>query len=90
MDGHPYWMKQRFENPGVANSLIYASQITKARHAHQLTAATLYILLHKAYNSYAEDVSDERTLLLKDDLSQQQVSLYPQFKFWYLVLECKI
>lgn len=39
-------------SPGTADSFIYASHVTKTRHAHQVTAASLYKLLHQAYNEH--------------------------------------
>ena len=37
---------------GTADSFIKASHVTKTRHAHQATAASLHTLLHKAYSEY--------------------------------------
>lgn len=34
---------------GTTNSFINVSHVTKTRHAHQATAASLHILLHCAY-----------------------------------------
>ena len=39
---------------GTANSFLKASHVTRTRRAHQITASTLYILLHKAYNQYTK------------------------------------
>lgn len=35
---------------GTVNSFIHASHVTKTRHAHQVTAASLYTLLRQAYS----------------------------------------
>ena len=43
---------------GTANSIIHASHITKTRHAHQVTAASLYTLLQQAYS---EDCTSDDT-----------------------------
>ena len=45
---------QVFETTGVADSLVSAPHITRARHAHEVTSATLYLLLSKAYNLYKD------------------------------------
>jgi len=36
---------------GVAESLLSVSHVTRARHAHEVTAAALHMLLMSAYNS---------------------------------------
>ena len=40
---------------GTANSFIHASHVTKTRHAHQVTAASLYTLLQQAYDDCTSD-----------------------------------
>ncbi len=42
--------------PGTADSVLKVSHVTKTRHAHQVTAAALYVLQRKAYNSYTSTV----------------------------------
>ncbi len=37
---------------GTADSFVKASHVTKTRHAHQVTAASLHTLLQKAYSEY--------------------------------------
>ena len=34
---------------GTADSFLKANHVTKTRHAHQVNAGSLYLLLHKAY-----------------------------------------
>jgi hypothetical protein len=40
--------------PGTADSFIKVAHVTKTRHAHQVTAASLAILKHKAYQAYID------------------------------------
>ena len=49
---------------GTANSLIKVSHVTKTRHAHQITAAALYTLLHRAYTQYTSEASTANTPVL--------------------------
>ena len=49
---------------GTANSFIHASHIAKTRHAHQVTAASLYILLQQAYS---EDCTSDDTDAMQPD-----------------------
>ena len=39
---------------GVADSFIKVSHLTRTRRAHQITAASLYILQQKAYSTHKE------------------------------------
>ena len=41
-------------SPGVANSFLTASHITQTRWAHQVTAASLHLLMKKAYEEYSK------------------------------------
>lgn len=43
---------------GVADSFIKASHLTRTRRAHQITAASLYMLQRKAHRNYQEAVDD--------------------------------
>lgn len=49
---------------GTANSFVNASHVTKTRHAHQETAASLYTLLQQAYS---EDVMSSDTDIVQPD-----------------------
>ena len=42
--------------PGTADSFLKASHLTRTRHAHQVTASRLYILLHSSYSKYEESL----------------------------------
>jgi len=44
--------------PGTADSFLKASHVSRTRHAHQVTAAALYVLMDKAYNTYREGVDE--------------------------------
>ena len=47
-------VEAKIANLGVANSFIKASNVKRARRAHQLTASALYTLLNKAYTEREE------------------------------------
>ena len=50
--------------PGTAESFIKVAHVTKTRHAHQITAASLSILKHKAYQAYLTDFPSEEAELV--------------------------
>jgi hypothetical protein len=72
-------------SPGVADSFLKASHIARTRHAHQITAAALSILLTKAYERYKQDLLEENEAPLeKDEWCEQRMSNCPQFQFWHM------
>ena len=50
------WVQADIARAGTANSFINVSHVTKTHHAHQVTAASLYALIQKAYD---EDSTSE-------------------------------
>ena len=44
---------------GTADSFFKAAHVSCTRRAHQVTAAALNILQHRAYNSYGETRTEE-------------------------------
>ena len=64
---------------GKAESFLNASHVTRTRYAHQVTAATLHILMTKAYEKHSIEkniISDFKTWRKDKELQ------YPQFYFW--------
>ena len=71
---------------GMADSFLKASHITRTRHAHQVTAAALFILQKHAYEDYKTAASTDDMLDFDGWCLQQQQAI-PQFKYWSLTLE---
>lgn len=44
------------------DSYLKVSHVTRTRHAHQVTASSLNILLHKAYTEYSSSQKNEKSL----------------------------
>ena len=81
-------IQSKVASPGTADSFIKAASVTRSRHAHQLTASSLYILLCHAYTQYsglAEDAS-----LPFDDWRLEKMASTPQFQFWYITLQLEL
>ena len=53
---------------------------------HEVTAAALYVRLHKAYNSYKEDVDNGGEPNSFSDWHKQAELDSPQFHYWSLTL----
>ena len=45
---------------GTADSFVRAAHVARTRHAHQVTAATLSILQHHAYDDYARAADNDQ------------------------------
>ena len=69
--------------PGTADSFIQASHVTKTRHAHQVTAVSLYGMLQEAYTS--SETTEEF-----QDWCVQRAKKCAQFEYWVKTLELEI
>ena len=45
---------------GTADTFIKAIHVTKKRHAHEITAASLYILLQRAYDVFSTSITSNQ------------------------------
>lgn len=72
---------------GRADSILKGSHVTRSRYAHQATAASLYILLQKAYKIISEKHQDMPPY---DEWYNQQCQNQPQFKYWALTLDLEL
>ncbi|KAG7178072.1 hypothetical protein Hamer_G003830 [Homarus americanus] len=78
-------------SPGTANSFLKAAHVTRTRRGHQITAATLNILQHKAYGKYTEDAqSDGHEPLEFGVWCQQRAECCPQFQYWATTLNLEL
>ena len=65
---------------GTADSFLKSSHVTRTRHAHQITACSLHILMHKAYTQFSDSVDDTGVNSLSFEERREMES--PLFKFW--------
>ena len=73
---------------GIANSFIQASHVTKTRHAQQVTAASLYILLQQAYS---EDCACSNIAIPPfEEWCVQQAKASVHFDFWFKTLSLQL
>ncbi|KAG7160196.1 hypothetical protein Hamer_G012740 [Homarus americanus] len=76
---------------GTANSFLKAADVTRTRQGHQITAATLNILQHKAYGKYTEDAqSDGHEPLEFGVWCQQRAECCLQFQYWATTLNLEL
>ena len=74
---------------GTADSFLSATNVTRTRQAHQVTACTLFQLMKKAYSSYLSEnsVSDkEGSMASFEEWCDIRKKESPHFAFWSLIL----
>ena len=76
---------------GMADSLHKASHVMRTRKAHQITAAALYILQHRAYDHYSLTCSkDNQTPADFEAWCAERKQNCPQFQYWTTSMELEI
>ena len=73
----------------VADSFLTASHVTRTRRAHQVTAASLYLLMHKAYEAYKTNQQDDDEPLSFNDWKEVKKKS-PNFLYWSSVLNLEL
>ena len=71
---------------GVADSFIKATQVTRTRRVHQVTATCLFIPQSKAYSDYLETLENGEEPLQFTDWVNKMSTERPQFLYWNRVL----
>ena len=77
---------------GVAESFLLASHVTRTRRAHQVTAASLHILMNKAYSEYQAKSreNEQENMLSKEEWKDEMTKKSPQFQYWSSVLNLEL
>ena len=77
---------------GVAESFLSASHVTRTQRAHQVTAASLHILMSKAYSEYQAKSreNEQENLLSIEEWKDAMVKKSPQFHYWSSVLNLEL
>eukprot|EP00112_Aurelia_sp_Birch-Aquarium-sp1_P002123 Seg1231.2 transcript_id=Seg1231.2/GoldUCD/mRNA.D3Y31 product="hypothetical protein" protein_id=Seg1231.2/GoldUCD/D3Y31 len=83
-------VQAKVSSPGKADANLKASHITRTRHAHQVTASALHILLQKSYEEYTKMMPHEESKLTYEEWCKMKSSESIMFKFWLLTLELQL
>ena len=76
---------------GSADSFLSATNVTKTRQAHQVTACSLFKLLKKAYSAYlAEPEDSDEEIVAFEEWCDTRRKESPQFQFWFLILNMEL
>ena len=80
-------VQAKVASTGTAQSFLKASHVTRTRHAHQVTAGSLYILLKKSYACYMQSGDQQEAFEEWCTRCKQEA---PQFYFWYTTLQLEL
>ena len=77
---------------GIADSFLTASHVTRTRRAHQVTAASLHILMNTAYEAYKVNQQGEEqgSLLSLEHWKEAMKKKSPNFLYWDFVLKLEL
>ena len=76
---------------GTADSFYRASHVMRTRRAHQITAAALHILKHRAYDHYnTAGVEDGQIPADFEAWSNERKDNCPQFHYWSTAMELEL
>ena len=65
--------------PGTVESFLKTTHVTRTRHAHQVTASALSILLHTVYDAYSCEKSEPK-------MFDEWCDVSPQFQYWLTIM----
>jgi hypothetical protein len=74
-------------SPGTADSFLKASHIGRTFYAHQVTASSLFVLMHRAFD--AKDDCHFGDITFEDWRSQMEINS-PMFMFWSVTLRFEV
>ena len=74
----------------VADSRLKATHVTRTRHTHQITAVSLSIMQHDAYERYKDTLLVGENVLDFTDWCGKMRAEQPQFKYWSVELEMEL
>ena len=75
---------------GTADSFLKATHVSRTRHAHQVTASTLNILMYNAYQEYCERLDEGDDLLENKAWCLMREAECPHFQYWSITLQFEI
>jgi len=85
-------VQDNIASTGTADSFINVSNVTKTRHAHQVTAACIHILLRHKYDEYKLDTStvSSTDVLSLDEWCELRAQQSIHFQYWFTTFSLEI
>lgn len=75
---------------GVADSFLAAKHLTRTRRAHQITAASLYVLMVKGYEAFTANITGNEEAKSFKEWKEEMSRKSPQFLYWSRVLDLQL
>ena len=75
---------------GTADSFTDVSHVTKTRHAHQVTAARIHILLEHEYAEYKLELDTDAEMLSLEQWREMRSQHSAHFYYWWTILSLVI
>ena len=83
-------MEADISSPATADSFLKASHLTRTRHAHQVTACSLYFLMNRSCDKYAQSLPANEMPEAFDTWRSRRIQESPQFQYWSKTLEFQL
>ena len=80
--------KAGIASSGICDSFLKATHVTRTRHAHQVTAAALYILQHRAHQVFAATAVAD--YIEFEPWRIKKLEEQPQFLYWSKVMQLEL
>ena len=74
---------------GVADSILAASHLSRTRHALEVTACSLHIIMKKAYTHYVER-ENRMEMISFEDWKISRIASSPQLQYWSITLDFEL
>ena len=76
---------------GKADAFLKASHMSRTRHAHQITACALFILMKRAYEQYLKSKEENNNQLQSfEDWRNRRITETPLFQYWSITLDFEL
>ena len=75
---------------GIADSFLKGSHISRTRHAHQVTASSLFILMNEAYSHYTASLDQGTHISTFEEWRREMEAAAPQFQYWSTTLDFEL
>ncbi|VDI69861.1 Hypothetical predicted protein [Mytilus galloprovincialis] len=72
---------------GTADSFLKASHVSRTRHAHEVTASALYILMKRSYSMFMEERDSEEDQPVFEEWIERREIESPLFHYWSLTMK---
>ena len=81
-------MEANVASTGIAALFLNGSHISRTRHAHKVTASSLFILMNEAYSHFIVSLDQATHKQTFEECRREMEVAAPQFQYWPIILTC--